>query len=224
MTGSGNPSKMKKKSTDNAKSTKSSVKVNEDKSKSMLCKRFSVGNVDFVAKKIKKERLSDTGNSENNFPSTSGLFRSGMESSTVQNKNNNNSNEDHNVSSSNDFLDVSTDKNSAGMESEGLSDHTNLIKVILDSKECDTSTVIDENFDMSDDVKTPVCLNAPQNSGVIGQFFLVDTDKSDEINTTARSKLCEPPVRGSKKATSNFIRHMTVCEYHYFLFSYTKFP
>lgn len=209
---SGNPSKTKKKSTDDVKSTNPSLKVKKDKSKSMFIKPFSVGNVDFVAKKIKKERLSDTGNVDNDIPSTSGLFSSRMESSTVQNGNNNNdnSNEDHNVSSSSDFLDVFT---SVEMESE--SDHTNLTKAILDSKECDTSTAIDGNIDMSDDIVTPVCLNAPQNRGVI-QFFSVDTDDCDGINRTACCNLCGLPVRAAKKATSNLIRHMMVCEYYYY--------
>lgn len=212
-----------------SKNIKSNPKVNDDKSKNVrFCGKNSMKCTDFTEKNIKKEHLSlyDGQNNENISPSTS---KTSFVPITYENsKNNNNSNNDDSISSSSGILDYDFTTNSVEPKLQlkllsgivdDFSNRSDSATLEPEIRECDTSAIIDEIEDMDNDVKAPKLMIG----GVIDRFFSVNTEMSaKENNISAHCKLCDhhPLVRGSKKATSNFNRHMVVC---FFKFSFELF-
>lgn len=191
------PTKKRKSSFDKMKSN---LKVKTDTSKSPhFMNQFSIDSVDLVAKNIKKENLSEFGvrNEETeSFLSTPNSIVSVTQENDINN--NNNSQNEHNVSSTSALFENIPTEHSIDTESERFLENS----------------ICDEHLNQTDSntIKLESANEIGERCNVINHFFLLDTEQSGAINLSAQCKLCNTLVRGSKKATSNFNRHMTVRE------------
>lgn len=168
--------------------------------------------VDVGAKKIKKEQIS-----QENVPYFAQNTMNDDES--IENENNYNNNDDSIVSSSGI---IERENISNGFE-HSLSNADLLAstpgasnggKDIFASSD-DGNDNLDPKKEADDDIKQFIGSKKLQSLGVISRFFFIDDEASDNNIIKANCKLCKPGskesfVSGSRKATSNFVRHMKV--------------
>lgn len=203
------------------------VKVKADKLKSRnFCNEFSAERTDFVAKTIKKERLSQLNvpNYQNVSATTSNFDQKDESNSNNDDNNNSNLNNDSIISSTSDFDSVrnhanvpSFDDSLSGFNGDDLIPPES--KLVL-QKNCDTSIELNEvlihsagSSSQNDDVTLPVKTDIfDAKFDIISRFFIVNDMISDEKNIAANCNVCNNKtlVRGAKKASSNFIRHIAV--------------
>lgn len=149
--------------------------------------QISFDSTDLMAKKIKTERLAQK---ENIPPNYSGIFSVKVHDVSS----------DDDGANSNDFLNHLTNDENQQPQSP-----------INEPPTFEPDLLSCDDFDSIDEPPTNR-INDNNKCGIVDKFFSIIETNGDNLNTSC--KLCQTrkEVRGSKKATSNFIRHMNI--YH----------